>query len=191
MTDPAATLAHVSNLVHAELAQYLSNEFVIAKVTSEFWPSPTAKTTSGPPWSWRTGIPNWTTYPQQILHAHELALQRTEHGLANHRLRQQERDAGMTTSAQPVFQFPEPISWTDLIAAGRATLIPQPPATQPTQAAIRRAISAAYYAAFHALTTSNADALIGPVHDQLTADLWIRTYRSLNTAMQNPNWNRK
>ncbi len=40
MTDPAATLAHVSNLVHAELAQYLSNEFVIAKVTSEFWPSP-------------------------------------------------------------------------------------------------------------------------------------------------------
>ncbi len=86
----------------------------------------------------------------------------------------------MTTSAQPAFQFPEPISWTDLIAAGRATLIPLPPATQPTQAAIRRAISAAYYAAFHALTTSNADALIGPVHDQLTADLWIRTYRSLN-----------
>ena len=86
----------------------------------------------------------------------------------------------MTTSAQPAFQFPEPISWTDLIAAGRATLIPQPAATQPTQAAIRRAISTAYYAAFHALTTSNADALIGPVHDQLTADLWIRTYRSLN-----------
>ena len=54
------------------------------------------------------------------------------------------------------------------------------PATQPTQAAIRRAISTAYYAAFHALTTSNADALIGPVHDQLTADLWIRIYRSLN-----------
>ena len=74
----------------------------------------------------------------------------------------------MTTSAQPAFQSPEPISWTELIAAGRATLIPLPPATQPTQAAIRRAISTAYYAAFHALTTSNADALIGPVHDQLT-----------------------
>ena len=86
----------------------------------------------------------------------------------------------MTTSAQPAFQSPEPISWTDLIAAGRATLIPQPAATQPTQAAIRRAISTAYYAAFHALTTSNADALIGPVHDQLTADAWTQIYRSLN-----------
>ena len=37
MTDPDATLAHVSDLVHAELAQYLSNDFVIAEVTSEFW----------------------------------------------------------------------------------------------------------------------------------------------------------
>jgi hypothetical protein len=86
----------------------------------------------------------------------------------------------MTTSVQPAFQPPEPISWTDLIAAGRASLIPQPAATQSTQAAIRRAISTAYYAAFHALTTSNADALIGPAHDQLTADSWIRIYRSLN-----------
>ena len=86
----------------------------------------------------------------------------------------------MTTSAQPAFQPPAPISWTDLIAAGRASLIPQPAATQPTQAAIRRAISTAYYAAFHALTTSNADALIGPAHDQLTADSWIRIYRGLN-----------
>ena len=86
----------------------------------------------------------------------------------------------MTTSAQPAFQSPEPISWTDLIAAGRATLIPQPAATQPTQAAIRWAISTAYYAAFHALTTSNADALIGPVHDQLTADAWTQIYRGLN-----------
>ncbi len=39
MTDPAATLAHVSNLVHAELAQYLSNDFIIDQVTSEFLPS--------------------------------------------------------------------------------------------------------------------------------------------------------
>ena len=59
----------------------------------------------------------------------------------------------MTTGSQPAFQPPAPISWTDLIAAGRATLIHQPPATQPTQAAIRRAISTAYYATFHALTT--------------------------------------
>ena len=86
----------------------------------------------------------------------------------------------MTTGSQPAFQPPAPISWTDLIAAGRATLIPQPPATQPTQAAIRRAISTAYYATFHALTASNGDALIGPVHDQLTADAWTQIYRGLN-----------
>ena len=55
----------------------------------------------------------------------------------------------MTTSAQPAFQPPEPTSWTDLIAAGRASLIPQPAATRPTQAAIRRAISTAYYEVFH------------------------------------------
>ncbi len=86
----------------------------------------------------------------------------------------------MTTSVQPAFQPPAPISWTDLIAAGRANLIPQPAATQPTQAAIRRAISTAYYAAFLALTASNTDALIGPVHDQLTAGAWTQIYRGLN-----------
>ena len=68
----------------------------------------------------------------------------------------------MTTGAnQPAFQPAVPINWKDLIVAGRATLIPQPPATQPTPAAIRRAISTAYYAAFHALTASNADVLVG------------------------------
>ena len=79
----------------------------------------------------------------------------------------------MTTSAsQPL----APINWTDLIAVGRATLISQPPATQPSPAAIRRAISAAYYA----LTDNNADVLIGPAGNQLTAEAWIRIYRGLN-----------
>ena len=87
----------------------------------------------------------------------------------------------MTTGAtQPAFQHPTPINWTDLIAAGRATLIPQPPATQPASAAVRRAISTAYYAAFHALTASNAGVLIGPVRDQLATDAWIRVYRGLS-----------
>ena len=63
----------------------------------------------------------------------------------------------MTTSAQPAFQPPGPISWTDLIAAGRASLIPQPAATQPTQAAIRRAISTAYYPVFHLCSLSRPD----------------------------------
>ena len=77
-------------------------------------------------------------------------------------------------------QPPAPIDWTDLIAAGRATLTPQPPATQPASAAIRRAISTAYYAAFHALAASNANVLIGSVGDQLTRDAWLRIYRRLD-----------
>ena len=87
----------------------------------------------------------------------------------------------MTTSAtQPTVQPPSPINWRDLIAAGRAALISQPPDVQLTPGAIRRAISTAYYAVFHALTASNADTLIGSVHNQLTADAWIRIYRGLN-----------
>ncbi len=87
----------------------------------------------------------------------------------------------MTTGAvQPSFQPPAPINWAELIAAGRTALIPQMPAAQPAPGAIRRAISTAYYAAFHALAASNADALIGAAHDQLTAEAWIRVYRGLN-----------
>lgn len=58
----------------------------------------------------------------------------------------------MTTGVvQPLFQLPMPISWSELIVAGRANLVPQPLATHE----IRRAISTAYYAAFHALTASS------------------------------------
>ena len=73
-----------------------------------------------------------------------------------------------------------PISWEELIAAGRATLIPQPPNTHPADGAIRRAISTAYYAMFHALAASNAHVLIGPDHDELASRAWIRIYRGLN-----------
>ena len=83
----------------------------------------------------------------------------------------------MTT---PAIQPPEPIDSGDLIAAGRATLIPQPPATQPAQAAIRRAISTAYYAMFHALARNNADVLMDAPNDQLTAESWIAVYRGLD-----------
>ena len=38
MTAPDITLADVSDLVHIELAEYLSNDFLIAEVTSEFLP---------------------------------------------------------------------------------------------------------------------------------------------------------
>ncbi len=87
----------------------------------------------------------------------------------------------MTTGAvQPPFQPLMPISWSELIVAGQANLAPQPPAAQPAPAAIRRVISTAYYAVFHALAASNADVLIGSAHDPLTADAWVRTYRGLN-----------
>ena len=67
-----------------------------------------------------------------------------------------------------------------LITAGRATLVPLPPATQPDPAAVRRAVSTAYYAALHALTASNAEVLIGRPHDQLTTEAWVRIYRRLD-----------
>lgn len=87
----------------------------------------------------------------------------------------------MTTGpTHPTDRPSAPVNWTELIDAGRAVLIPQTPAIQPAPAAIRRAISTAYYAVFHALTASNADVLIGPVHNQLTADAWIRIYRGLD-----------
>ena len=40
MTASDTTLAHISDLVHIELAEYLSDAFVIAEVTSEFLPGP-------------------------------------------------------------------------------------------------------------------------------------------------------
>lgn len=83
----------------------------------------------------------------------------------------------MTT---PAIQPLAPIDWRQLLATGRATLIPQPPATQPDPAAVRRAISTAYYAAFHALSANNAEVLVGAASDQLTADAWIQIYRGLN-----------
>ena len=45
---------------------------------------------------------------------------------------------------------------------------------------IRRAVSNTYYALFHALAASNADALIGPVNNRVTAAAWTRVYRGLD-----------
>ena len=91
-----------------------------------------------------------------------------------------------TTSTQP----PQPVTWRHLITTGEASLIPIPPASQPLPESVRRAISTAYYAAFHALAGSNADVLIGAPHDQLANDAWTRVYRALNhnhakTQLQN------
>ena len=80
----------------------------------------------------------------------------------------------MTTSgATSGSPLATPVDWHDLIDTGRALLVPVPPATQPTPGAIRRAVSTAYYAMFHALVGSNADTLVGLPHDNVALDAWL------------------
>lgn len=71
------------------------------------------------------------------------------------------------------------MNWEALIASSRALVAPIPPASQPTEEALRRAISTAYYAIFHALATSNADCIVGTPHDPLSRHAWDRVYRGL------------
>ncbi len=52
---------------------------------------------------------------------------------------------------------------------------------QPTQEALRRAVSTAYYAMFHTLATSNAELTEGP-RTQSNQAAWTATYRSLRHA---------
>ena len=56
----------------------------------------------------------------------------------------------------------------------------------PTQEALRRAVSTAYYAMFHALAASNADLIVGP-RTLTNQSAWTATYRSLrHFRAQNP-----
>ena len=71
------------------------------------------------------------------------------------------------------------MNWEALIASSRVLVTPIPPASQPTEEALRRAISTAYYAMFHALATSNADCIIGTSNDPLSRHAWDRVYRGL------------
>ena len=70
--------------------------------------------------------------------------------------------------------------WEDLIATARLLTTTPHPNTQPLQDSLRRAVSAAYYAMFHALASSNADCLVGTPDNQLTEHAWSRIYRGLN-----------
>ena len=65
------------------------------------------------------------------------------------------------------------MDWTELIRTSRLLAD-----GQPSQEALRRAVSTAYYAMFHALTASNADLIVGPSTPANESD-WIATYRSL------------
>ena len=51
---------------------------------------------------------------------------------------------------------------------------------RPRQAMLRRAVSTAYYAMFHALCNSNANLVAGLSADPPTREAWTRTYRSLD-----------
>ena len=62
--------------------------------------------------------------------------------------------------------------------AGSHETIPTPPG-RPRQAMLRRAVSTAYYAMFHALCESNADTLVGQSPPSPHSDLWTETYRAL------------
>ena len=83
----------------------------------------------------------------------------------------------MTTPGSPTSV---PIDWRNLIQAGRDLLDSRPTGNIPSDEHVRRAISNAYYALFHALAESNAAALIGPATDPAAAAAWYRIYRGLD-----------
>lgn len=74
---------------------------------------------------------------------------------------------------------PVGIDWRNLIRVGFELVNLQRRGDPPTDEHVRRAISNAYYALFHALATSNADVLIGRPHDTMTAVAWTRVYRAI------------
>ena len=74
------------------------------------------------------------------------------------------------------------MNWEQLIAIAR--LLAESPRHgeargRPQQARLRKAISAAYYAVFHALANSNADTLIGASPQFRSLPAWTQTYRAL------------
>ena len=75
------------------------------------------------------------------------------------------------------------LDWRHLIEAARILAGVSGAGTapgRPRQAMLKRAVSTAYYAMFHALCVSNADALVGasPTGDDF--DLWVQTFRALD-----------
>ena len=65
------------------------------------------------------------------------------------------------------------MDWVELIKASRLLS-----GGQPSQESLRRAISTAYYAMFHALASSNADIIVGTKTRANQSD-WTVIYRSL------------
>ena len=57
---------------------------------------------------------------------------------------------------------------------------PGDPDAVPTEANLRRAVSTAYYAAFHALSQSCADTLVGATPTDAAKEHWLTAYRTLD-----------
>ena len=76
------------------------------------------------------------------------------------------------------------MNWRQLIdaakeLAGVASGAPAGPG-RPRQIRLRRALSTAYYAMFHALCRSNAETLIGSAQAMQGAESWVWAYRALD-----------
>ena len=65
------------------------------------------------------------------------------------------------------------MDWVELIEVSRFLA-----SGNPSQTSLRRAVSTAYYAMFHALATSNADMIVGNKTTKNQTE-WIAAYRSL------------
>ena len=75
------------------------------------------------------------------------------------------------------------MNWEQLIALAR--MLASAPEHgerrgRPQQTRLRKAVSAAYYAMFHALRASNADTLIGGSPQFRRLPAWTLTYRALD-----------
>ena len=74
------------------------------------------------------------------------------------------------------------MNWEHLIDAAKilgGTTGDAPPG-RPRQVMLKRALSTAYYAMFHALCKSNADTLIGSSLSRSDDQTWLQTYRALD-----------
>ena len=85
------------------------------------------------------------------------------------------------------------MNWEQLIALAR--MLASAPEYgerrgRPQQVQLRKAISAAYYALFHALATSNADALIGASPQFRRLPAWTQIYRALDHRLARTQINR-
>ena len=72
------------------------------------------------------------------------------------------------------------IDWRNLIATSRLLINAPGPTGQPLEESLRRAVSTAYYAMFHALSASNADSLLGSPRNPEMQQAWNRTYRGMD-----------